>query len=131
MAQGEVIWSLIFLVLGFPFVVFTHELTHVIIGLISGSVVSFKPWPHRSGGSAVFGSVRATGHRFPKFSRFTYVAPLLKSLICLFLFTFHGILVFPPLLILAAYEYWEVYWWLVTYCVGSKEMDAQRWKNNV
>ena len=108
-----------------------HELSHcVVVWLAGGRVTSYKPWPHKVGDNWFFGRMTYVTNEMPMlaFRKRFYVAPLLVASFFLFLWTPRALLVWTPLLGVAAWEALDVLNWVQGYVRKRATNDGGRYR---
>ena len=112
------VYTGIVFVLGAVWVLNRHELSHcVVVWACGGRVISYKPWPHKVGDNWVLGRMTYVTNKMPSredLMRF-HAAPLTVALFFLFLWTPLALIVWKPLLGLAAWEASDVINWVQGY----------------
>jgi hypothetical protein len=118
-------------VLGAIWALNRHELSHcVVVWMKGGRVTSYKPWPHKVGDNWKFGRMTYIINEVPsrKFSLCFYAAPLMSALFFLFLWLSLALLVWKPLLGVAAWEAADVVNWAFGYVFKRATNDGGRFR---
>jgi hypothetical protein len=100
-----------------------HELAHCLVVWIKGGrVMSYKPYPHCVGGTFFFGRMTYTLPFMPyrTYLLWFHSAPQLKALFLLALWVLLGLILWRPLLVLAAWELSDLLNFLQGYIRNSK-----------
>lgn len=125
------IWWIVFGIIGAPLTLFLHELSHYLVLKFKykADIIYFRPWPDFSRDTGKLGVVR---YRLPEGvtdAKWSHIAPFLKSMILVPVWSLLSLLFFP-LILLAAWELIDEGKWLFDYMRNSDHRtDAYKWRN--
>jgi hypothetical protein len=125
-----IIWIIMFVATAW-LTLLIHEGSHALFAKMQGgSIVSFKPWPHKDKEKWWFGVVRYMQPPPERMTRWLHGSPLLFNGPLAVGLGVAGLLWWPPLLVWSAWEATDHLWWWKGY-FSLKIPFTQRWSQPV